>query len=299
MRINLVNTLKLKKRINVTPYFFALPYLILLLVVGIAPTIYALVLSFLSSKKAFVGLTNYMTVLTDYRFFQTVLNVLSYIAIWLPMMVLGVLLIAFLLDVRPGGFSNGLRSIYYLPGAVSGTAVVLLWLSVLDPSVSPFAFALAPLNQGDVFGVVNKIGLPTVFALMAFTSGAGGWIVVMSGALSGISQEILEAARIDGCDNWQLAWRIKLPLIIKNVIFMLILSFSGGFQLFAEPQIISAASSGTIATTNWTPNQLAYTYAFGLGNFGAGAALSSLLMLAGIIIALIMIFKTDFYRTEA
>jgi multiple sugar transport system permease protein len=289
-----------RRKVNVTAYLFALPYVALLLLVGVFPTVYALVLSFLEPRGGgFAGFANYLVVLGDYRFGQTILNVLSFIAIWLPLMVGGVLLVSFLLDVRPGQFSNALRTIYYLPGAVSSTAAVLLWISILDPTVSPFSWLLAPLGKGDVFGVVNAIGLPTVFSMMAFLAGAGGWIVVMGGALSSISAEIIEAARIDGCNNLQLALKIKLPLILKNVVFMLILSFSSGFQLFAEPQIISAASSGTIATANWTPNQLAYTYAFGLGNFGVGAALSSLLTLVGVLIALWMIFKTDFYRTDA
>ena len=78
----------------------------------------------------------------------------------------------------------------------------------------------------------------------------------MYGAFQNISQEIMEAAKIDGCNAIQAAIFIKLPLVAKYIIYMLILSFAGGIQLFVEPQLLGRATGNSIPPT-WSPNELA------------------------------------------
>lgn len=75
---------------------------------------------------------------------------------------------------------------------------------------------------------------------------------------------------------------------------MLILSFAGNVQLFAEPQLIGAALPGVISGT-WSLNQLGYEFAFKLGNFGASAAISLVLLLTGLIAAYAVILPVAFY----
>jgi multiple sugar transport system permease protein len=67
-----------------------------------------------------------------------------------------------------------------------------------------------------------------LFAIMAFFAVAGNWILIQYGSLQSLSQEIIEAARMDGCSGLQLALRIKLPLIKKYIIYMGVLIFAGG-----------------------------------------------------------------------
>ena len=75
--------------------------------------------------------------------------------------------------------------------------------------------------------------------MIAFWTGAGGWIVVMYGALNNIPPDIIEAARIDGAGAWQIARRIQIPMLRKWIVYMVILAFAGGTQLFVEPQLLS------------------------------------------------------------
>ena len=82
--------------------------------------------------------------------------------------------------------------------------------------------------------------------MIAFWTGAGGWIVVMYGALNTIPTELEEAARIDGAGPITIALRLKLPLIRKWVAYMAILSFATGTQLFVEPQLVNQASLGLV-----------------------------------------------------
>ena len=126
-----------------------------------------------------------------------------------------------------------------------------------------------------------------VFALIAFWTGAGGWILVIHGALTNIPGDVLEAAQLDGASPLQTALRIKLPLIKKWIVYMLIVSFAGGTQLFAEPALISQASRSLVGGFggSWSPNQLATSLAFESGNFNYAAAISIDLLVIALVCA--------------
>jgi multiple sugar transport system permease protein len=145
--------------------------------------------------------------------------------------------------------------------------------------------------------VIYQPRLPILLTVIAFATGAGGWIVVMYGAFQNIGAEVMEAAKIDGCNAIQTALYIKLPLITKYIVYMLILSFAGGIQLFVEPQLLARAAGNTISHT-WSPNELAYEFAFNLGNFGVSAAISTILLIIGLIGAFLLIFKTKFFSSD-
>ncbi len=138
-------------------------------------------------------------------------------------------------------------------------------------------------------------GLAWIFVAMAFFVGAGNWIVVQYGSLQSISEDVLEAARIDGANAWQIGWRIKLPLIRKYLVYMGILVFAAGLQVFVEPQLISGSVYTGIAK-DWSLNQLSYDLAFQSNNLAGSAALSLMLLVVCIIAAIVVIFRTDFFE---
>ena len=196
---------------------FILPYLPFLIGFGIAPMIYALVLAFTTSSGGWAGTGNFTRTFKDYRFLPAFEHILLYTGVWLGALIVFVVGLALLLHGRANRVSTGFRFLFYLPGALAGAAAVLVWLFMLDPAVSPFSFL-----EHNVFGVqlfVQSIApgkLPFVFAMIAFWTGAGGWIVVMYGALNTIPYELDEAARIDGAGPFTIALRLKLPLIRKD-----------------------------------------------------------------------------------
>ncbi len=284
-------------------HLFVLPYLFFMLVFGLGPALYAVVVSV--SKFQFgrpllfqAGLDNFATAFTHYRFLPAFQNVLGYLALSLPVALLGVIGLSLLLHARPSRLADGVRTVYFLPGAVTGPALVLVAIFMFDPNVSPFRPLLTAMGMEALINVIRPQRLVLLFTLITFFAGAGGWIAIFYGALNGISKEVVEAATIDGCGAWELASRIKLPLILPYVWYMLILSFAGNVQLFAEPQLIGAALPGVIGPS-WSPNLLSYDFAFTLGNFGAAAAVSLVLLAIGLIAAYLVITFTGFYQTDA
>jgi multiple sugar transport system permease protein len=133
--------------------------------------------------------------------------------------------------------------------------------------------------------------------MIAFWTGAGGWIVVMYGALNTIPHDLEEAATLDGAGPVTIALRLKLPLIRKWIAYMAILSFATGTQLFVEPQLVNQASLGMVPDT-WSANQLAFQMAFRYADFNAAAAVSVDLLVIGLIAAIVVITRTGLFKTE-
>ncbi len=279
-------------------YAFLVPYLILLLMFGIFPVCYAFGLSFFDTiGGTFWWFTNYGTAFADFRLSASVVDVLTYVVIWVVMTVVGVLALSLMLDTLKRRAATALRTVFFLPGAITSSAIVVLWLFMLDPLVSPFQPLFHLFGWETRQNVVTSIGFAGIFALMGYFSGSGGWIVVFGGALSSIPPELTEAARIDGANRWQMAMMIKLPMIWRSVSLMSILCFAAGLQVFVEPQLMELAGQ-QYSRSDWSVNQLAFQYAFSMGDFGTSAALSTMLLTASIGIALIIIFATKFYKID-
>lgn len=277
---------------------FVAAYLVLLVAFGVVPTGYAVYFAFTDAGGAFVGLSNFATAARDFRFFPAVEHVALYLVLWVAALVLFVVGLALLLHrLAAQGVSRALRFLYYVPGALAGAAGVMVWLFLLDPVVSPVGFLLRASGFQTFSQVIAPSHLPVLFTLIAFWTGAGGWIVVMYGALDNISSDILEAARIDGAGPWQTAWRIQIPLLRKWIVYMVILAFAGGTQLFVEPQLLSQASVG-VAGRDYSLNQLSYDFAFQNNDINIAAAISVELLVAALTVAGVFVARSGFFDAD-
>jgi multiple sugar transport system permease protein len=277
-------------------YVFVSGYLVLLIALGILPTAYAIILAFeKNTGHGFAGFSNFVHTAKDYRFLPAFENVAKYLVIWLVSLIVLVLALSLLVHSLPRRLSGVFRFVYYLPGALVGAASVIVWLFLFDPSVSPFGFVLRWFGFHTFDQVVQTSHLPVIFTLMAFWTGAGGWILVMYGALNNIPNELIEAGRLDGANAWQLSMRIRLPLIKKWVAYMVILSIAAGSQLFVEPTLIDSAAAGLI-NPSWSPNELAYNYAFQQANFNGASAISLDLLIFSLICAAIIVTRSGMFE---
>jgi multiple sugar transport system permease protein len=279
-------------------YGFIAGYGILLLAFGIIPAIYALFLSVTTTTGGFAGFANYVQVFNDFRFIPAVEHVAIYLVIWLISLLVLVTLLSLLVHgIRSRWLSTTSRFIFYIPGALAGASSVLLWLFVLDPSVSPVGGLLRALGFNTFIQTISPDTLPAVLAVIAFWTGAGGWIVIMYGALNGISVEVMEAARIDGANAIQTAFQIQLPLMRRWISYMAIMSLAAGTQLFVEPQLLSQASQGVVPN-DYSINQLAYQYAFQQNNFNGSAAISIMLLIVALALSAFFVFRGGLFEKD-
>jgi multiple sugar transport system permease protein len=276
-------------------HVFVAGYLILLAVFGVLPTAYGVYFAFTNAGNTFAGFSNFAGAARDFRYLPAVGHVAVYLVIWLTCLVVLVTGLSVVLQQLPARrMSRMVRFLYYIPGALAGAASVLVWLFMLDPTVSPAAAFLRFLGYGTFGQVIEPEHLSVLLAMIAFWTGAGGWIVVMCGALNNIPLELIEAARIDGAAGWSIARRIQIPMMRKWIVYMVILAFAGGTQLFVEPQLISSASLG-VAGRDYSLAQLSYDFAFQNNNVNYASAISVELLVVSLAVAALFVTRSRFF----
>lgn len=289
-----------RRRHRIAPYVLVAPYVLFLLGFGIAPALYGAYTSLFARARdgtqRFAPADSWGEVLTDYRLADSTGNVVSYLVLWMPSMIVVIFVVALALHQRPGRFAGAMRFTYYIPGAITGSAAALLWLFMVSPDYSPFAPLLRLLGIDNATEAVAG-NTPLLLAVMGIAIHAGGWILIVYAALAALPKDVMEAAVVDGASSWQLATRIKLPMVGKYVALIMITTFAAGTQVFVEPTVLSAGVPGQISPT-WSVNQLAYYYATQQGDFGKAAALSLLLLAVGLVVALTVVQRTSFYRID-
>src|ERR1700690_4461654 len=140
-------------------YSFLLPYILFMLAFGLGPGIYAFIISFADYSSGVpryfaAGINNYLTVFKDYRFGFTFAKIGKFLLISVPVGIALVVLLALLLHMRPGRVASTLRTLFFIPGAASGPAVVVLVIFMLAPDVTPFGFFLKSLGLTTFNGII-------------------------------------------------------------------------------------------------------------------------------------------------
>jgi len=246
------------KQTNILMIAMLAPYLFLLIVFGILPLFMAVLeVPGESIANPDGGWDAFRIVLQDFRFPTALKNVLGFMAYFVPLMIIVVIAMALMLDVKTTKWSKYLRLAYIVPASISGAVAVLVWWAIFEPTISPIKSILNFFGIDSARQIWQTENLVYLIAIMTFFSLAGNWILIQYGSLQSISSEIIEAARVDGCSAFQLAVRIKLPLIRKYVIYMAVLVFAGGLQIFVEPQLLNTGVYTGIATS-WSFDQLSY-----------------------------------------
>ncbi len=269
----------------------------LLVVVGIWPAGYALNLALTSFGGAFTGLTNFINTYNQGFLIPAFEHVGEFMLIWLTALIVIVIGLSLVMHTLARRVSAPFRILFYLPAAFAGSASVLVWLFMLQPGLSPWDFVLHILGYHTLGDSLISGNLPIVYALIAFWTGAGSWILVIHGALVNVPDEVLEAAALDGAGPLQTAFRVKLPMIKKWIVYMLIVAFAGGTQLFTEPQLISQVSQRLVDPL-WSPNTLATYLAFQYDNFNYAAAIAIDLLVVAVVCAGLLVFRTGLFKAD-
>ncbi|MFD1572577.1 ABC transporter permease subunit [Agromyces cerinus subsp. nitratus] len=126
----------------------------------------------------------------------------------------------------------------------------ILWAFLYLPGTSPFVAALA--NVGiDVDFLSSDVVLWSIANIVTWTWTGYNMLVIYS-ALTGIPQELYEAAAIDGAGAWRIAWSIKIPLVAPALVLTTFFSIVGTVQLYAEPTVLKSYSSAITSGTRRT-----------------------------------------------
>ena len=276
---------------------FLTPSLVLFTVFVVLPMVDAATFSFFDWNgygpiTDFVGLKNYEDVLTHRNFGTAVRNSLIVVAVSLVIQLPLAMWAALALSER-GVSINVLRTIFFVPFMLAEVAAGLIWKFVYDGN-----YGLVP-QIGDVLGtklpflLADKLWVIPAIMLVIVWKYFGFHMMIYIAGLQSIPSEVIEAARLDGVKKWQIVWHIKLPMIWPSIVISVFFAITGALQLF--DMIIPLTNGGP---SNSSHTIVSFLYAFGIlrMKIGFGAAVSVLLCVACVIVALVyrrVLFKSE------
>ncbi len=285
-------------RSRLTPWLYVGPTLLILGAYLVYPTLNTLYLSFFDKRSEnFVGLENYRWVFTSSAMHVAFRNNLLWIVLFTGLTVSLGLILAVMADrVR---YESPVKSAIFLPMAISFVGAGVIWL---------FVYAYRPPDTPQI-GLLNAVwtGLfhqepiawlqnraTSNFALIA----AGVWIwtgfcmVILSAAYKGIPRELLEAARVDGANEWQVFWKIIIPTMKPTLAVVTTTMIINVLKVFDIVYVMTNGNYGTEVIANRM-----YKEMFHFHNFGRASAIAVILLLA--IVPVMMVNIRRFQEQEA
>jgi multiple sugar transport system permease protein len=266
---------------------FILPALIGFGVFFVWPTIRGIYLSFTnydgSPRPAkWIGLANYQQMLHDPVLAKSLLVTLEYVVINIVFQTILALVIALLMQkIAKSTLSRG---IILLPYFIANVIVALVWFWMLDPNLGIVNVFLEKIGIGSIsfFGsstwVIPTIALVNVWRYMGYTA-----LLIFAG-LQTIPASVYEAASLDGAGEVKQFFKITVPLLRPVLVLVLITSVVGSFQVF---DTVAVTSRGGPANASNVIQYYIVDQAFNRSHFGYGSAISVLLFVILIVVALV------------
>lgn len=266
---------------------FVSPWLVGFVVFLAYPMLYAGYLSFTEytgfTAPEWIGVGNYIELFHDESFWKSLGNTLYYTALAVPLGVVVALVLAVAMNqkLREVAFY---RTAIYLPSALPVFALSIIFIWLLNPRYGLFNLILG------LFGVppINWLGDPQwskLSIVLVAQMGAGQFALIFLGGLQGIPQTLYEAVELDGATSWQKFRYITLPLISPVILYDIMVGLGLGMQVFTPALIMT--NGGPLDSTLFYALYL-YRNAFAYNRMGYAAAMSWLLLLLCIGIALVV-----------
>ncbi|UED86451.1 carbohydrate ABC transporter permease [Streptomyces profundus] len=279
------------------PYVLLGPALALFLAFLAIPVVYALYLSlqgmriveggvFGTREEVFVGLANYRETLTDGAFWSGFGRLAVYGLIAVPLTLGLALCFALLLDHAGARARRLSRAAIFLPYAVPGVIASLLWGFMYLPSTSPFSYLTEKMGL-DAIPFLEGTNIFPSLANIALWGGVGFNMLIIYTSLRSIPPEIYDAARMDGCSEWQLAWRIKVPLVVPALLLTGLFSLVGTLQVYGEPTTLAPMT--TEISQTWVPLMHIYRSGFIQDDLPMAAAGSVILAIGTFAVSLLLL----------
>lgn len=260
---------------------FSLPSIIVILAIMIFPVCYAIYYSFFQYKMGgtatFIGLKNYIKILTDSEFQEALLFSVIYTAITVSAQIILGMIIALLMDnIRKG--RRVIATLIYLPYFIAGSicGIIFRWIFISNWGLVPQFLSSIGISAPSFFdnaglsrmvGILAEIWQNTPFATIIFYAG-----------LQSVPYELEEAAQLDGATEFQIFRNIKLPHLRHLFILVLTMRTMDSFRVYDRIAVMTAGGPGTATQT---VSLYAYKYAFTKLRIGRGCA-------AGVLILLVM-----------
>lgn len=274
-----------------TPYLYLAPTLILMIVLLAVPIFMVIKYSFydnviINKNPVLVGLENYKTILSDVRFHKAVKNTLYFVGV----SVVGHLIIgmsfSLLLNNRVfGPKTKGIfRVVYALPWMFTGAVIAILWQMMLNPNgVINYLLSVTGISSTKIAWLSDRSYALGAVTFMNIWAGYPFFMVSILAGLQGISEDLYEAASIDGANVFQQFFHVTIPQLKPILISLLTLDFV--WTIFQFDLIWITTGGGPVYATE-TLSTYIYKQGFSRFQYSLASATAGLVLLACTIIAI-------------
>ncbi|MGL5440061.1 MAG: carbohydrate ABC transporter permease [Filifactoraceae bacterium] len=288
---------KRKIREAVVGYLFLLPALTFFLTFVLYPMTKGIYLSFFKFRgrnQEFVGFSHYKGLLEDQVFIRSLVNTTLITAIAVPIVVVFALFVAMNIYDKSPKVRSFFRGIFYIPAISSVVSVTVVWSWIYHPQYGILNYALKSANilseNVDWLGG-NATAIYGIIAILITTS-VGQPIILYVASLGNVPKDYIEAATIDGANNWTIFKRIIWPQIMPTTLYIVVVTTINSFQIFALIQLLTAGGPNYRTSTVM---YLVYQKAIQEGRFGVSSAMGVVL---AIIIAMISLLQFKFLSKD-
>jgi multiple sugar transport system permease protein len=231
---------------------FASPHVLGLALFTVVPIVASLVISLnnwpMLGTPTFVGIENYITLLSDPIFRTVILNTTLFVVLYVPLnLVISMGLAAWLSPKIK--HRQIFRVLFFIPTVTPIVANVVIWRMIYQPDGLIDATLQSTLGISAPNFLADANWAMLAIVAMSVWQGFGYNMLIFSAALDSVPESLLEASELDGASAWTIFWKIKLPMISPSVFFATMMTLITSFQVFAQPFILTKGGPGSSTTT--------------------------------------------------
>jgi len=232
----------------------------------------------------FIGLKNYKVLMKDALFWKSALHSFL-LALFSALSLIGYLFISIILASKIKG-ADLLRKIYLIPMLLASVAIAQLWMKIYHPSNGMLNIMLVAIGIEDPPAWLADANLALYAIIIPIIwQYAGFYILIYYAALKNIPESLVEAARIDGASPWQIALKIKLPLIMNVIKVTIVLAVVGSLKYF---DLIYVMTGGGPNGASEVMASYMYQKAFKGFDFGYASAIGFFLLVICLVVTYII-----------
>ncbi|MEK7819010.1 MAG: sugar ABC transporter permease [Bacteroidota bacterium] len=187
----------------------------------------------------FIGFKNYQNLITDPLFWTALKNTLYFVVIGGPLSVIVSLSVAILVNSKVAKFKTFFRTIFFIPVVTTIVAVSVVWKYLYHPRFGLINYILNYFSIEPIDWLGNSDYAMPAIIIMAIWKNFGYNMIIFVAGLQSIPEQLYEAAKIDGANEWQKFYNITMPMLSQTTIFVCIITMIGYFQLFSEPYVMT------------------------------------------------------------
>ncbi|UCF91717.1 MAG: sugar ABC transporter permease [Desulfobacterales bacterium] len=286
--------MNLKTRLNqLTPYFFIAPAVLIMGTACFYPVLHSMRLSFFDwslgtpwLSREFLGLDNYVRIFTDPSVYTSLQVTLMFAgAVVAAELILGMAL-AFLVERGLRGLAV-FRTIFILPMMIAPVVVGLIWRYLYDTRFGLINYFLRQIGlEPQLWLASPDLALPGIIIADIWQWTPFIFIIILAG-LQSLPASTMDAARVDGCRQWQIIWYIKLPLLLPVITVALLLRLIDAFRVL---EVIFIMTFGGPGLTTEVLSLHIYKTAFLSQRLGMASAIANFLLIIILTLSVILLF---------